>query len=68
MAGVSEEAVMAALGQVNDPDRGKDIVDLGMVQGLVIRDGNVGFSIEVEPARGQGFEPVRRRFLSQTGG
>ncbi|HUT48319.1 MAG TPA: Mrp/NBP35 family ATP-binding protein [Alphaproteobacteria bacterium] len=60
MAGVSENTVMAALGQVHDPDRGKDIVALGMVQGLVIRDGNVGFSIEVEPARGPGFEPVRK--------
>jgi len=60
MAGVSEQAVMAALGQVRDPDRGSDIVGLGMVQGLVIRDGNVGFSIEVDPARGPGFEPVRK--------
>jgi ATP-binding protein involved in chromosome partitioning len=60
MAGVSENAVMEALGQVHDPDRGKDIVALGMVQGLVIRDGNVGFSIEVDAARGPGFEPVRK--------
>ncbi|MDH3233651.1 MAG: iron-sulfur cluster carrier protein ApbC [Alphaproteobacteria bacterium] len=60
MAGVSENAVMEALGQVHDPDRGKDIVALGMIQGLVIRDGNVGFSIEVDPARGPGFEPVRK--------
>jgi ATP-binding protein involved in chromosome partitioning len=60
MAGVSENAVMAALGQVRDPDRGTDIVSLGMVQGLVIRDGNIGFSIEVDPERGPGFEPVRK--------
>jgi len=60
MAGVSENAVMDALGQVRDPDRGKDIVSLGMVQGLVIRDGNIGFSIEVDPERGPGFEPVRK--------
>jgi ATP-binding protein involved in chromosome partitioning len=60
MAGVSENSVMEALGQVHDPDRGKDIVALGMVQGLVIRDGNVGFSIEVDAARGPGFEPVRK--------
>jgi len=60
MAGLSENAVMEALGQVHDPDRGKDIVALGMIQGLVIRDGNVGFSIEVDPARGLGFEPVRK--------
>jgi len=60
MAGVSENSVMKALTQVRDPDRGKDIVSLGMVQGLVIRDGNVGFSIEVDAARGPRFEPVRK--------
>ena len=60
MAGVSERAIRKALKQVRDPDRGKDIVALDMVQGLVIRDGNVGFSIEVDQARGAAFEPVRK--------
>ena len=35
-----------------DPDKGTDIVSLGMVSGLVVRDGNVAFAIEVEPERG----------------
>jgi len=60
MAGLSEKSIRKALKQVRDPDRGKDIVALGMVQGLVIRDGNVGFSIEVDQARGPTFEPVRQ--------
>jgi ATP-binding protein involved in chromosome partitioning len=33
---------------------------LGMVSGLVIRDGNVGFSIEVSPEKGPHMEPVRK--------
>jgi ATP-binding protein involved in chromosome partitioning len=43
-----------------EPDSGKDIVALGMVTGLVVRDGNVGFSIEVSPEKGPGMEPVRK--------
>ena len=44
-----------------EPDSGKDIVALGMVSGLVIKDGNVGFAIEV-PIRRKGaqLEPLRK--------
>src|SRR5215469_18453069 len=31
-----------------------------MVTGMVIRDGNVGFAIEVEPERGPRLEPLRK--------
>jgi ATP-binding protein involved in chromosome partitioning len=60
MARLDEQQVLAALKQVRDPDRGGDIVALGMISGLVIRDGHVGFSIEVDPARGPHLEPLRR--------
>ncbi|MBT3627819.1 MAG: DUF59 domain-containing protein, partial [Rhodospirillaceae bacterium] len=38
---------------------GKDVVSLGMISGIVIRDGNVGFAIEVEPSEGAASEPLR---------
>jgi ATP-binding protein involved in chromosome partitioning len=57
---VSEAAVLTALKSVNDPDGGKDIVTLGMVKGVAVRDGHVVFSIEVDPQRGPAMEPVRR--------
>src|SRR6266849_7442597 len=60
MAAVTERQVLDALGQVADPDKGSDIVSLGMVSGVVIRDGNVAFAIEVEPERGPRLEPLRR--------
>ncbi len=41
-AQVTEDQVLAVLAEVRDPDHGKDIVALGRVQGLVLRDGNVG--------------------------
>ncbi|MGQ9368458.1 iron-sulfur cluster carrier protein ApbC [Azospirillum sp. A39] len=59
MAQVTEEQVIAALRSVVDPDRGADIVSLNMLSGLAIRDGNVAFSIEVDPARGAQAEPLR---------
>ena len=59
MAQVSEAQVLDALRTVVDPERGKDIVSLGMLSGLVVRDGNVAFSIEVDPKRGAQAEPVR---------
>ncbi|HXC91391.1 MAG TPA: Mrp/NBP35 family ATP-binding protein [Stellaceae bacterium] len=57
---VSEKQVLDALSKVADPDRGADIVALGMVSGVAIRDGNVAFSIEVEPERGARLEPLRK--------
>lgn len=62
MAGdaVSEAAVREALARVIDPARGTDIISAGMVQGLAISGSAVGFSIEVDPARGASLEPLRR--------
>jgi len=57
---VTEQQILDALAQVRDPEKGGDIVSLGMVSGMVVRDGNVGFAIEVEPERGPRLEPLRK--------
>jgi ATP-binding protein involved in chromosome partitioning len=57
---VTEEAVLAALRTVLDPDKKRDVVSLGMVQGLAVRDGHVGFALEVERERGPRLEPLRQ--------
>jgi ATP-binding protein involved in chromosome partitioning len=57
---VTEADVTAALRRINDPDRGGDIVTLGMVSGLAVRNGHVAFAIEVEPQRGPKLEPLRK--------
>src|SRR5215208_8313906 len=57
---ITEREILAALSAVRDPDKGGDIVSLGMVSGVVVRDGNVGFAIEVEPERGPRLEPLRK--------
>ena len=57
---VTERQILDALAAVRDPDKGGDIVSLGMVSGVVVRDGNVGFAIEVESERGPRLEPLRK--------
>ncbi|MFY8092040.1 MAG: iron-sulfur cluster carrier protein ApbC [Niveispirillum sp.] len=60
MGVVNEAQVLTALGGVRDPDRGADIVSLGMISGLTVKDGNVAFALEVDPARGAALEPLRQ--------
>ena len=59
MTEVNRERVLQALSAVFDPDKERDIVSLGMVSGLQIKDGHVAFAIEVEPERGPRLEPLR---------
>ena len=59
MAQVTEHQVLEVLRQVREPESGEDIVSRGMVSGVVVRDGNVGFAIEVDPRRGPKLEPMR---------
>jgi ATP-binding protein involved in chromosome partitioning len=60
MAKITREQVLAALDAVQDPGRGQGVVTLGMVSGVVIRDGNVGFALEVEPSEAGAKEPLRQ--------
>ena len=52
MGQVTEQQVLDALKCIVDPERGKDIVSLGMVQGLRIKEGHVVLALEVDPKRG----------------
>ncbi|MDG2284922.1 MAG: iron-sulfur cluster carrier protein ApbC [Alphaproteobacteria bacterium] len=60
MAQVTEAQILDVLRSVRDPELDKDIVSLGIVTGLVIKDGNIGFAIEVDPKRGPHLEPLRK--------
>ncbi|RMD62174.1 MAG: iron-sulfur cluster carrier protein ApbC [Alphaproteobacteria bacterium] len=61
MPQVTEQQVRDALKNVVEPEAGRDIISLGMVSGVVIRDGNVGFAIEVDPRKGPRMEPLRKQ-------
>jgi ATP-binding protein involved in chromosome partitioning len=60
MPAVTELHIRAALSQVRDPDKGSDIITLAMVSGIVVRDADVGFAIEVESEGGPRLEPLRK--------
>ena len=57
---VTEEQVRDALKGVIEPESGKDVLTLGMVSGIIVKDGNVGFAIEVDPRKGAEMEPLRK--------
>lgn len=44
---ITEAALLKALGQVDDPDLGKDIVTLNMVQDIKIEGNKVSFTVEL---------------------
>jgi ATP-binding protein involved in chromosome partitioning len=60
MAEVTEAAVLTQLKTIADPERGGNIVDLGMISGLALRAGHVAFAIEVDRARAPKLEELRR--------
>jgi len=61
MSRVSEDSIHAALRNILDPASGRDLVTQGMITGLVVKDGNVGFAIEIDPETSHDMEAVRKR-------
>ena len=52
--------VLKALDQVIDPVSGRTVVQEDMITGLVVKDGHVGFVLEVSAERGPKSEPLRK--------
>jgi ATP-binding protein involved in chromosome partitioning len=57
---VTRDDILKILDRIIDPASGRSVVHQGLIQGLVVRDGHVGFAIEVDPARGREAEPLRK--------
>jgi len=56
----NRDDVLKALDQVIDPVSGRSVVQQDMIQGLVLKDGHVGFVLEVPAGRGPQSEPLRK--------
>ncbi len=56
----TRDDVLKALDQVIDPVSGRTVVQQDMIQGLVVKDGHVGFVLEVAAGRGPQSEPLRK--------
>lgn len=58
---VSKDRILSALAEVEDSEEGADVVSLGYVSGLVIKDGHVGFALDVGDAeKARSKEPLRQ--------
>lgn len=55
------DQVLAALGQVLEPEANRDLVSLGMVHNLAVRDGVVHFTIRLREAGSPLQVPIERR-------
>ena len=60
MAAPTKSDILNALSNVEDQQQGGNVVALDMVQGIVLKDGHVMFSLEVDASRGPALEPLRK--------
>ncbi|GER03174.1 hypothetical protein JCM17846_08560 [Iodidimonas nitroreducens] len=59
---VDKQQILDALKTVIDSESGQDILSLGYVTGLVIKNGHIGFSLELPDAeKASRSEPLRAR-------
>jgi len=65
---VTQQQVREALKNVRGPDLESNIIDLGLVSEILIRDDKVYFSITIEPARAEELEPLRQAAAQIVGG
>ena len=56
---MTREEIYRALDQIIDPVSGRSIVQQDMVTGLVVKNGNIGFALEVPATQGSKAEPLR---------
>ena len=57
---VTEAQVLEALKRVKGPDLDSNLVDLGLVSQVLLKDGRVYFSITIDPKRAEELEPLRQ--------
>ena len=60
MTNLTEELILKTLSEVKDPSQSKDIVSLGLVSNVNIKDSNVSVTLEVPVHRGSTMEPIRK--------
>ena len=62
MTEITKEQVLETLAKIHDPAQGRNVVDLGMVSNIVVKNGNVGFALEIEPSEAEAAakEPLRK--------
>lgn len=57
---VTNETILEALRTIRDPNDSRDVVSIGRINGLSVKDGHVTFALEVAPSEGNAREPLRQ--------
>jgi len=60
MTNINEDLILEALKEIEDPSQSKDIVSLGLINNITIKDSNVAITLEVPVHRGASMEPIRK--------
>ena len=60
MTELNKDLILDTLKKVQDPSQSKDIVTLGLVGNITIKDSNVAVTLEVPVHRGASMEPIRQ--------
>ena len=60
MTNITEDFILQILKEVEDPSQSKDIVSLGLISNITIKDTNVAVTMEVPVHRGSSMEPIRK--------
>ncbi len=61
MSAINEQTILNCLEKIIDPKTGKSVVALGLIAGLLVKDGNVGFALEINPKDANEMEPLRKK-------
>ena len=60
MTNINEDLILEAMKEIEDPSQSKDIVSLGLINNITIKDSNVAVTLEVPVHRGASMEPIRK--------
>ena len=60
MTNINEDLILEALKEIEDPSQSKDIVSLGLINNITIKDSNVAITLQVHVHRGASMEPIRK--------
>ena len=60
MTKLNKDLILDTLKKVQDPSQSRDIVTLGLVGNVTIKDSNVAVTLEVPVHRGASMEPIRK--------
>jgi ATP-binding protein involved in chromosome partitioning len=61
MSVINEQIILSCLERIIEPKSGRNVVELGIISGLVVKEGNVGFALEINPADANEMEIVRKQ-------